>query len=202
MAAVPIIIPTDLSLEKWVTTSFEPSDPLQYPEKSRFGRFVAEIRSKVEAETHLDELLDYLYEMLPEFVPCQRIGYAEIDYEADSVTAVWCRSKRPCRLSGGYSAQLSESSLRFLATMQKPRVLNNLPEYLRRHPSSDSTRLIVEEGFRSSLTLPVVSRGTVVAFLFISNTEVDSFDRASVGLAKEVVAELASSIQLLEYSKL
>ena len=170
-------------------------------EGSSFEKLVAKVRKKVELETPLSDLLDLVYDELPKFVPCQRMGYAEIDYNIDLVTAVWCRSDRPCRLKGGYSARLSESSLRFLAKLQKPRVLNNLPDYLRRHPKSDSTRLIIEEGYRSSLTLPIVARGSVVAFLFISNTDIDSFGSDAVVLAKKVVAQISQSVHLPKTSR-
>lgn len=161
-----------------------------------FDAFLAEVRQKVAIDTPMASLLDFVFEELRAYIPCQRMGYAEINYSADRVSAVWHRSDRPCQLKAGYSAALSKSSLRLLTKKHQPRVLNNLPEYLRRHPNSKSTQLIVGEGYQSSLTLPIEVRGTVVAFLFISNVEVNSFDDESVKLAKQVVKQLNDSVHL------
>lgn len=162
----------------------------------RLEDLLCEIDQHIDGFTPMESLLDFVFDGLRELIPCQRMGFAEIDYESDRVTAAWYRSDKAGRLKTGYSALLSESSLRYVAEKNCPRVLNDLPEYLRRHPSSNSTRLIVSEGFRSSLTLPIASNGTVVAFLFISNTNVDSFDDEMVKVAKKVAKKIGRSTQL------
>lgn len=155
-----------------------------------FDDFVSEVMKKVELETPLTSLLDFVYDELRAFVPCQRMGYAEIDYEADRVSAVWHRSEQPVRLKAGYSAALSKSSLQFVAGENRPRMLLNLHDYLLRHPNSHSTRLLVEEGFGSSLTFPVAANETVVGFLFLTSVEVDGFDDDGITRVREVVKEI------------
>lgn len=156
-----------------------------------FDDFVSELSERAELGASLSNLLDFIYNGMREFVPCQRMGYAEIDYEADLVSAVWHRSERPVRLKVGYSARLSKSSLRFVAEQNRPRVLNCLPDYLQQHPNSRSTRLLVDEGFGSSLTFPVAVNDTVIGFFFLTSVNVDGFDDSSVPLAREVVTQIS-----------
>ena len=72
--------------------------------------------------------------------------------------------------------------------------LNNLPGYLRRHPGSISTRIIVNEGFRSSLTFPIAPEETVVAFLFLSSIEVEAFSNEDVALVDQLLEQISDAL--------
>ncbi len=152
----------------------------------RFTRFLELIERRVDQRVPLHDVLDFVYDELQEFVLCERMGFAEIDYQADSVTAVWSRTDRPANLRVGYASRLSSSSLRFVAELNRPRMLD-LHEYLDRHPDSKNTRLLVKEGFGSSLTFPVAVGGHVTAFLFFTRAERRGFDGKEIDLASAVV---------------
>ena len=84
--------------------------------------FLSEANDAAEREMPLSDLLSFVYTRLRRLVPFQRMGFAEIDYDADRVSAVWCQADRPVQLKEGYSAELSTSSLRFVAEQNRPRV--------------------------------------------------------------------------------
>ncbi len=160
--------------------------------------FLAAVEEKARSGVPLHDLLGFVYDEIQPFISCQRMGSARIDYEADLVTANWYHSEKPGLLTGGYAAPLSSSSLRFIAGTGRPRVLNDLPKYLRQHSGSDSTRLIVSEGFRSSLTLPISVDGTAVAFLFLSSSAVNGFDKTSAAIGQQLVDRISCSPFLAE----
>jgi class 3 adenylate cyclase len=81
----------------------------------------------------------------------------------------------------------------------KPRILNDLEGYLRSHPGSDSTRLVVEEGMRSSLTCPLVAMGKPVGFLFFSSRTPGAYAEAHVETFVALSAQLSV---ILEKSRL
>jgi diguanylate cyclase (GGDEF)-like protein len=116
------------------------------------------------------------------------------------VRAVWARgSTEPFAITAGYESPLEGSSLERILATREPRVLHDLEEYLGRHPDSDSTRRIVEEGMRSSLTVPLVALGRAVGFLFFSSRRARAYSEEHVRLLRQVAGEVS---HILEKSRL
>ncbi|WP_404308855.1 GAF domain-containing protein [Neorhodopirellula lusitana] len=152
----------------------------------------------------LDDTLDYVYEQFQGLIPYDRIGFAEIDEDCQTATARWARSENNVHLRTGYSAELAKSSLSLVITHRKPRLLNDLPAYLENYPDSRSTRLMVKEGVRSSLTCPLFVGGMPTGFLFFSSNEPDAYTEEHVRLLKEVTGQLSVAIlatNVLDYCK-
>ncbi len=88
----------------------------------------------------------------------------------------------------------------------EPRIINDLAIYARQNPDSKSTRLILAEGIRSSLTCPLVAMGRPIGFLFFSSELPDSYRSVhtdvflrlstvvSVGLEKSILYEELSQL--------
>ena len=68
-----------------------------------------------------------------------------------------------------------------------------LEAYLRAHPGSESTRLVVEEGMRASLTCPLVAMGKPVGFLFFSSRTPGAYAAAHV----ETFVALSGQLSLI-----
>ena len=69
--------------------------------------------------------------------------------------------------------------------------MNDLLAYLKRHPTSQSTKLITNEGVRSSMTCPLFVNNTPFGFLFFSSDEVDTYTDFHVSVLKEISNQLA-----------
>lgn len=150
----------------------------------------------VSSGASLDEVLDFVYEEFQPLLPYQRIGFAEIDVDRGRVTARWARSDRELVLKSGFSAPLAGSSLELLLTSQRPRVLNDLVQYLARHPQSLSTQHIVEEGFRSSFTCPLLVEAKPVGFLFFTSDSPNAYSYMHTSLFQQIAGQLALQILL------
>ncbi len=139
-------------------------------EQSEQSAMLTKITQRVNEGLLIDEVLDQVYENFFSLIPYDRIGLALLEDGMAVVRAYWARSEAPeIKLPLGYSARLSGSSLEEIIRTGRPRILNNLGEYFERNPQSDSTRRILDEGMRSSLTCPLIVKGQPVGFLFLSS---------------------------------
>jgi signal transduction histidine kinase len=171
---------------------------------------LSQVTERINAGLVLDEVLDHVYRSFDAFIPYDRIGFSLIDEEEKKVTARWARSKaETMMITGGYSALLEESSLEEIIRTGRPRILNDLEAYLEAHPNSDSTRRVVAEGMRSSLTCPLTAMGKKVGFMFFSSMQKNRYRDVHTALFQQIAGQLSVIVekgrmyqQLLELNEL
>ena len=154
------------------------------------------ITEKINAGKVLDEVLDYAYGSLHSVIPYHRIGFSLLEEKNTVLRAYWVRSETSdLRLGKDYSAEMKGSSLEKVLQTGEPRILNDLESYLKAHSRSDSTRRIVAEGMRSSLTCPLVASGKPIGFLFFSSRQAHAYQDAHVELFQEIAGQLALTLE-------
>ena len=164
--------------------------------QSEQSAMLARITQRINEGLLIDEVLDHVYENFFSLIPYDRIGLALLDEGQAVVRAHWARSEAAeIKLPLGYSAGLAGSSLESIIRTGRPRILNDLPNYLENHPDSDSTRRIVEEGMRSSLTCPLVVKRQPVGFLFFSSMKTNTYLEAHQELFLQIADQLALTLE-------
>ncbi len=160
--------------------------------KFREIRELARVTEQVNAGLILDDVLEHVYHAFRPIIPYDRIGFALLEEGGTVVRARWARSEASSvKIGAGYASPIAGSSLdRILATGQ-PRILNDLEGYLADHPRSESTRLIVEEGMRSSLTCPLVASARPIGFMFFSSMSRDAYRVVHVESFQQIADQLA-----------
>ena len=143
----------------------------------------------------LEEVLDFIYQELCGLVPFNRIGFALIDEDHGQVVSRWARSDRPVHLSVGYRAPLAGSTLETIVRTARPRIINDLPDYLVHKPQSRSTELMVREGMRSSLTCPLVVSGRPVGFMFFTSDRLAAYTDMHVEFFEQIAGQLAVIVE-------
>lgn len=144
----------------------------------------------------VEKVLDYAYKTLHVIIPYDRIGFSLLEENDTVLRAYWACSKSPViRIGKNYSAAMKGSSLEKVLQTREPRILNDLEAYLRDHPDSRSTKDIVAEGMRSSLTCPLIASGKPIGFLFFSSTEPHKYQDAHVGLFREIADQIALTLE-------
>jgi diguanylate cyclase (GGDEF)-like protein len=162
----------------------------------RVSRTLASVAERVNSGLTLDEVLGCVYDSFRSIIPYDRIGVAFIEGNGRVVRARWARSEAgPLRLDGGYSERLHGSSLERVIATGEARIIRDLEAYLALHPASRSTRLILEEGIRSSLTGPLVAMGKRVGFIFFSSRQRNAYRDPHRRAFHEVAAQLSLAIE-------
>jgi diguanylate cyclase (GGDEF)-like protein len=173
-------------------------------------RSLGSLTEKINSGVGLDEVLEYVWESFRAVVPYNRIGFAEVDGGTETVRAVWARSDASeIKIGTGYSAPIASTSLGRILETGKPRIINDLADYLEKHPQSDATRAVVEEGMRASMTVPLKAMGRDVGFLFFSSQTPDIYTEKHTRLLARISGQLSLAIEksrlydrLLETTKL
>jgi len=144
----------------------------------------------------LDEVLEKAYQTLRSVLPYNRLSVALLENDGQVLRARWAKADYPdLILQKGYAAAIPESSLQHIMTSGEPRIINDLAEYFRVHPSSESTYLMVSEGIRSSLTCPLISMGKPIGFMFFSSLTANSYKNVHVDVFKLIAGHLSVMVE-------
>ncbi|HMM36850.1 MAG TPA: HAMP domain-containing sensor histidine kinase, partial [Thermoanaerobaculia bacterium] len=154
------------------------------------------VNRKVAAGRSLDEVLDFLFRATRDVCPCDRLGVAFLEEEGQRVVARKpVADYEPLLLGAGWGEELAATSLGLVLESAAPRVLDALLSHLAARPASRSTRLLVDEGVRSSLTARLEVEGRVFGFLFRSARRVRAYDARQALLHLEVSERLAQAVE-------
>lgn len=155
---------------------------------------LGQLSDRVGEGVFLADILQGVFDSFKGLIPYNRIGCALIDRQQKTVVARWARSDAEClEIFAGYSQPIHGSSLQRILDTGEPRIINDLEAYLAAHPGSESTRRIVAEGIRSSLTCPLIANGLPVGFLFFSSRRKDTYER----MHHEVFLRIARQLSLV-----
>lgn len=164
--------------------------------RTRELRSLGSLTEKINTAVRLDEVLEHVWASFRAVVPYNRIGFAELADEDREVRAVWARSDASdIRIGTGYSAAIDTTSLGRILDTGRPRIIGDLPRYLDEHPGSEATRAVVEEGMRSSLTVPLEAMGRRVGFLFFSSRTPEVYHDEHVRLLERISGQLSLAIE-------
>ncbi len=159
-------------------------------------RSLGSLTEKINTAVRLEEVLEYVWDSFRMVVPYNRIGFAEIDQEDRTVRAVWARSDASeIKIGTGYSAPIESTTLGRILETGKPRIISDLERYLEKHPSSDATRAVVEEGMRASLTMPLEAMGHEVGFLFFSSQTAHVYTDDHARLLERISGQVSLAIE-------
>jgi len=154
------------------------------------------VNQRIAAKPGLDDVINYLFDETQALIPCDRMSFAFVEEDGRRVTSHFTRAAyEPILLRKGYSEDIHGSSLQHVLETSTPRIIGDLQEYLGQHPRSRSTRLLLKEGVRSSLTCPLQVEGRVVGFMFRSSREVNKYTRKHVELQMSITERLSQAVE-------
>jgi len=162
----------------------------------REREILATINDRVGAAGSLDEVMGLVFDLSLEITPCDRLGLAFVEEDGRRVVSRWARATyAPLILGSGYTEDMAGSSLAALLAGQRVRVINDLAAYLRGRPESRSSRLLLQEGVRASLTAPLQVDGRTVGLFFRSSRRPGVYAEREVRLHLAMAARVAQAVE-------
>ncbi|GHD71576.1 diguanylate cyclase [Vogesella fluminis] len=162
----------------------------------RFGEFrkILEVSEEISSELFAEKVLDRIYQTFSSLIPYDRIGCALLSENGQRLSAYWARaSYENLKINKHYTADMAGSSLETTLVSGKPRIINDLEEYLFYHPDSVSTQLILAEGIHSNLTCPLIANGKPLGFLFFSSCQTNTYR----DLHHDIFLQIAGQVSVL-----
>lgn len=159
-------------------------------------RLLGSITEKINDGLLLEEILNHVFQSFREIIPYHRISIALLDKDNKKLRSCCVRSDATkIKIAKGYSAPLEGSSLANIIATGKPRIINDLRNYLKKHPLSTSTKLIVAEGMRSSLTCPLIATHDPVGLIFFSSMQTDTYKNIHINLFQKIARQLSVTLE-------
>lgn len=142
----------------------------------------------------LDGILDYVYESFKDYIPYERIGIALLDGHG-CIYAEAARSDNEPRLKQGYHMDLNETSLLSVVEKRESRIVNDYLEHLLAYPASETTKMMLDEGLRSSVAFPIVINGTSVGVIFFSSKDPYKYNESCIPYIRMVAQNIGMAIE-------
>lgn len=158
--------------------------------------FLDRVNTKVAAGQSLEEVMDFLFEASRSVCPCDRIGLSFVEEDGARIVSRWARaSYEPILLGKGYAEDLRGSTLEEVLRSGHVRIINDLEAYLVDHPQSRSTRMLIREGVRASMTCPLTVEGRIVGMLFRSSRVAGVYSARQVALHLALAERLGQAVE-------
>ena len=166
------------------------------PMSSEARTLLRTVNQKIAARPSLRAIVDYLFDNTQELIPCDRMGLAFVDEQSVFVTSYYNRASYDrLRIDQGYREGLRGSTLTEVMHGGLPRIINDLEAYVHDHPRSRSSKLLIKEGVRSSLTCPLIVEGRVVGFIFRSSRTPFTYGPNHIELQMAITERLSQAVE-------
>lgn len=163
---------------------------------SRSSDIIEFINDKVASLQTLEEIIDFLFTNIQDIIPCDRIAVSFFEENGRRATIYHVKTNyNEIKLEKGYSADIENSSLEKIFSNGTPRIINDLREYLKDHPVSETTKLLIDEGINSSITAPLSVENRPVGLIFISSKQSNIYDRSHIINHMKIVERLGQAVE-------
>jgi formate hydrogenlyase transcriptional activator len=157
--------------------------------------FLENIFNDISKGNDFDLIFDSIYKNLIKFIPYNRIGVGVLSFNEKEIFAIANMSDSETYLGAGYSIDIDKTSLKEIIDSGNPRIINDLDEYIIKRPDSESTMLILKEGIKSSLTLPLIIDKKVTGLIFFSSKEKNIYSTKHIEFLNKISLPIAVLIE-------
>lgn len=196
---------SNLGLATFTESDEKPSETLKqitWEFNEMFNGFseLINMTQTINASNSFDDTLNKIFNTFSKYVPYTHIGIALFkEDQSNLLTASYGVSEKIHEGLGaalaGHTTDIRESSLPKIMEDGHPRVINDYDEYFKTRPIRGYSRIILNYGIKSSITLPLMANDKQIGFIFFSSAEKDVYNSTHVNFLKTVSNAIAISME-------
>lgn len=170
-------------------------------ERNNFVEQLTQINSVISmlnSGMELEDIFKNLGRTLRRIIPFNRFALALIDETSGRVVTKMVESDREMLLRPGDSFPLEDSSLGKIAKSKEFMRIDDLAEYIKQNPQSKTSRILLEEGMRATLALPLIIENKTRGFLLFASVVPHFFKEEHLFFLRSLSGQIALSVQRAE----
>ncbi len=182
-------------------------------ERTRFGDVLAHLALQLDAIHQEQQLLraltdrladgvrletigEHLFEALSAFLPFDFLSIALFEDDGTVLRERWARARdthdADILLAVG---KIDGTTLVPVVEQQRPRIVNDLREFVAGHPFAYAVRDRVARGFRSNMACPLVVDGKVIGMVFLTSRQLNGYEPAHAVRYQRVIGAVSSAVE-------
>lgn len=155
-----------------------------------------QINLKVAGSKSLDEVLDFIFTEIKKIIPCDRIDVALIEEDNQRMVIQFVKSDyEPVYLKKGFASDIVGGSIQKVFLSGMPSVINDMELHAKSNPMSESARMLMREGIRSSMVCPMKSEDRYIGMLMCRSREANAYGIHQVSLQMAYAHRLGQAVE-------
>lgn len=165
--------------------------------------FTSDVKDYIVNAYHINDLIERLYEILSARFRIDRVGVAFVDYSNQKFIAEFgVANYENIRLGPGFEVGFNDTTLTSILRNKQSIIMDDLDEVYKTRPKSKSLKLIMSEGIKSNLMLPLIMGDIVFGVVFFSSSEKAFFTERHKKAAEKLLKEISSHFNSAYFTKI
>lgn len=154
-----------------------------------------EFKNLVSKSYVIDDMLDLLLREAKQLLNVDRVGIAFIDKKKKTIVAEYgVATYEKLALGVGYEVKLKKTSLNDIVKNKKGIINNDVKKTFEKNKKSNSLKLILKEGIKSNMIIPLILNDEVFGMVFFSSLEKNQFTSKQFDLASKMIYEVTGAL--------
>ena len=167
---------------------------ISFSEEERATLF--QINLKVAGSKSLEEVLDFIFNEIKKIIPCDRIDVAFIEEDNQRMVIQFVKSDyEPVYLKKGFASDIIGGSIQKVFLSGMPSVINDMKLHAKSNPMSESARMLLKEGIRSSMVCPMKSEERYIGMLMCRSREANAYGIHQISLQMAYAHRLGQAVE-------
>jgi len=154
------------------------------------------INREVAGSKSLDEILDFIFKEIKKIIPCDRIDVAFIEDDNLRMEIQFVKSDyEPVYLKKGFASDIIGGSIQKVFLSGMPSVINDMELHSLNNPMSESARMLLKEGIRSSMVCPLKSEDRYIGMFMCRSRKSEAYGQHQISLQMAYAHRLGQAVE-------